>query len=103
MVYLFLISFSTRRDQDLTCEIISFFFFFFFNFFFFFEREREKDGFISINNKTNQANGPKQSLKCYSSFVCFIQSFLIIFKLCMLFNDFVCIKVIFVFVPKFLR
>ena len=26
------------------------------------EREREKDGFININNKTKQANGPKQSL-----------------------------------------
>ena len=25
-------------------------------------REREKDGFININNKTKQANGPKQSL-----------------------------------------
>ena len=24
--------------------------------------EREKDGFININNKTKQANGPKQSL-----------------------------------------
>ena len=26
------------------------------------EEKREKDGFININNKTKQANGPKQSL-----------------------------------------